>query len=198
MDQMIERNVMIDIETLSKRHDAAVLSIGLAAFDLVSGVTDVAEFKIDMEHLHGHVDPETVRWWMGQSDDARSATFGKKDDTDRVHPFAAAMGMADFIDRNGGYDDTLVWANSPSFDITILKWWWENMPAMRGRTASLVPDRRFPVFYRNERDCRTLFALGRRLGVDTSDCWTGIAHSAAGDACNQARAVARILQALKA
>lgn len=186
---LLDRNVMVDIESLSLRPDAAVASIGLAAFDTISGVTATEEIKIDIPQIDGHVSPETFAWWCRQSDAARAATFGQEDDTDRSSPYVAAMAFHDFIERNGGTgkDGALVWANSPSFDLVVLKEWWR-------RGGNTKP---FPVHYRSERDCRTLFDLGKRYGIDTNDCWAGgTDHSAVDDACMQARAVIVILRAL--
>jgi hypothetical protein len=180
---------MIDIETLSQRSDAAVVSIGLAAFELEKGVTDTQEILIDLKQLAGHINPETVAWWMGlgknaPGPEAREATFGGPLES-RVSNLVAAQQLRAFVERNGG-DKALVWANSPSFDLVILRNWFR---------AGNLGD--FPVIYRNERDCRTVFAIGRDFSIDTSACWGGgAAHRAIDDACNQARAVLKIMTEL--
>ena len=188
---MTAPNVMIDIETLSLKPNAAVISIGVAAFSIEEGVTDSSEWKLKLSNVYGHIDPDTVDWWMHQSDAAREDTFGG---TLRHSPFSAATGLRDFLAAHGG-KDALIWANSPSFDLVILRNWWENMPA--GRAHPTIGDTPWPVSYRNERDFRTLVNLALDLDIDVSDCWLDTAHSAVGDACNQARAVAKIMRHLK-
>jgi len=73
------QDVMIDIETLSTRLGAVVLTIGAVVFDPESeelGQTFFirlpAQEQIDRGAL---VDMQTIRWWMDQSVEAKQAAF---------------------------------------------------------------------------------------------------------------------------
>lgn len=187
---MTANNVMIDIETLSKNNDAFVLSIGMAAFDDLN-VVDTDGIAIDMNYGYGHIDPDTVKWWAGQSEAARHFSF-----SGTAWPYEAAAKMRNFLDSYGG-KNALVWANSPSFDLVILKNWWRNMPTSRNGAALPRPPGDFPVTYKQERDMRTIKYIADQLGIDLTDLWTGVAHNPIEDAAMQARAVIRVMKAIK-
>jgi len=164
------KSVMVDIETLSTADDACVISIGLASFD-ENGVTDTAGFAIATIDWHGHIDPRTVKWWLQQSEAARAYSFSG--DTSAL---TAAVKFKQFVE---GADE--VWANSPQFDITILQNWWKRCSIAMA----------FPVHFRIHRDCRTIFAEAKRLGIELGDAYKmgTTAHNPVDDAANQARAI---------
>lgn len=71
--------IMLDCESLSVAPNAALLSISAVAFDLSSKnpddlVIDTFDGHIKIEDAMtrgGHVDPNTILWWMGQEETAR-------------------------------------------------------------------------------------------------------------------------------
>jgi len=163
------KSVMVDIETLSTADDACVISIGLAAFD-EHGVTRTLGIALDPKDWDGHINPTTVKWWMKQDEHAQQYSFNGKEKWQ-----TATLLLQEFL-----ADADEVWANSPQFDLTILKQWW-------GRHRSDP----FPVEYKAHRDCRTIFAEARRLGIELGDAYKmgTTAHNPVDDAANQARAI---------
>lgn len=168
--------LMIDIETLSTHSDAAVVSIGYAAFDRTRRVYSNGLFAIRPQDWHGHIDPQTIKWWMGQSTAAKISTF-----SGAIDAKVAALDLRTLI---GNERPTAIWANDPSFDVVILKNWWRR----------LLGDAEFPISFRLERSCRTLFDIAKRYGIDYSAAWSAAdtAHDAMVDATSQARAVLTI------
>lgn len=163
---------MLDLETLSSKSDAAIISIGVARFDS-GGVLDTEGWALDDSQVFGHIDPQTVYWWMKQSDAAKAYSFSGK-----AKPLDVAQGLIKFL---GGC--TELWANDPDFDVVIIRnWWdhWQNIYPQMGK---------FPVSFRASRSCRTLRALAP--DCDVSMCYTGVAHNPVEDAAMQARAVIR-------
>jgi hypothetical protein len=59
-------HVMLDLETLSTAKDAAILQIAARVFDPEDGVCG-PEFNAFIRHPGGHVDVDTVLWWMQQA-----------------------------------------------------------------------------------------------------------------------------------
>lgn len=165
------KSVMVDIETLSTQSDACVISMGFALFDTQGGVLDTTGCAIHTDDWHGHIDPKTVKWWSEQAPEARDYSFNGK-----TTALAAAVVLKIWLENA---DE--VWANSPQFDLTILRNWWKRV-GMKGA---------FPAIYRNERDCRTIFNESRRLGLELGNQWlaTSVAHNPIDDAANQARAI---------
>lgn len=165
------RSVMVDIETLSTRSDACVISIGLAEF-VDGSVTRTDGIAIHHSEWHGHIDPQTVKWWMGQSPQASEYSF---EGGGTAH--AASSLLIDYLEPAKE-----VWANSPQFDLTILRSWWSRLG---------MGQKKFPAHYRVERDCRTIFNEARRMGIELGAAWAGtsVAHNPIDDAANQARAI---------
>ncbi|MEC5343378.1 3'-5' exonuclease [Brenneria populi] len=170
-------NVMIDLETLGKKPSAQIAAIGAVFFDPENyGLGEKFYTRVDFEnHMEkGAVaDGDTIKWWLLQPSEARAELVG--DDAASIHD---ALGdFSDWLTDNADDLDSLkVWAKSPSFDCVIL------------RTAFGLSFDDVPWKYWNERDVRTIEALGLAKGVGTQ-MFKGIKHHALDDAINQARMV---------
>ena len=168
-------SAMIDIETLSTRHDAAVVSIGVAIFN-EAGLVHTDGWALSPKEIQGHIDPATIGWWMKQSDEARKATFEGTENA-----FGAAFKLKATLAQ---FNAEEVWANDPTFDIVILKNWWERLNSHGLKVGD------FPINFRAERSFRTIVAESKRLGFDP---WLNsgmyVAHNAIDDAAAQARVV---------
>ncbi len=106
------KNVMIDLETLSTRPTAAVLSIGACYFD-ENGVGETFYRNIDETLRHKfHVDKSTVDWWKGQSPQARMGLLIDQKELVNV--------LFDFAEWLGFKIAPLMWSNGADFDLPIL------------------------------------------------------------------------------
>lgn len=159
--------MMIDIETLSTENNAAVISIGYATFD-DTGILETNGWSLDLKKITGHIDPGTIKWWMGQSDLARAYSFNGT-----AKPAEVASVLAAKLQGV-----TELWANDPDFDAVILKNWFERTD--KGR---------WPVSFRNYRSVRTILGLAREAGVAIYSFEPAVAHNPIDDASSQARAV---------
>lgn len=173
-----ERHMMLDIETMDSGPQSAVINIGARMFTN-TGPSKGFEVFIDPARATkiGTVSDGTMKWWARQ--DAREQVFsGKMDPTEAAHR------LIEFAKEQRA---ETVWANSPSFDIVIL----------RHMFSQVNMD--FPFAYKQERDYRTMRELGTSLGIDLDDlfnnpAWRG--HVALDDATGQAAVTARILDYL--
>jgi len=174
---------MIDIETLSSFPDAAVISFGMVGFD----ETDIlfkSGIAIDVEDWHGGIDPRTIKWWMQQSEEAREFSFL------HLSPWSAkdaATQLAGFADE---YCQKECWANGPQFDLVVLRQWWN-------RTTG---NDKFPIHYRNYRDCKTMWKMAEADGLDLTSHFNsvkGAAHDPMVDAERQAKAIQAAINHLK-
>ena len=106
---------MIDLETLSTRANATILSIGATKFTLGEGIIDKFYCNIDAKSCKAvglHVDKSTIEWWMQQSKAARDALLDNQITiTDALTNFTAWIGK----------DKIMPWGNGASFDITIME-----------------------------------------------------------------------------
>lgn len=109
---------MIDIETLGTKPDAAVVQLGIVAFDPVSGRIEVPmSVNIDV-HPKSTMDQSTIFWWMGQSEEAREAVFTGS----RASPEEGLKSLNEYIVK---FSDEIVghkvWSKPSTFDLVILE-----------------------------------------------------------------------------
>lgn len=109
-------HVMLDLETLSTRHDAMILSIGAVKFD-ASNVLDRFEVTINpesSERYGRHISASTTMWWMdGERTPAREHLL----DAPKVDLPDALYGFAEWF----GSESLPVWGNAATFDNAILR-----------------------------------------------------------------------------
>jgi len=161
------RHVAYDLETLSSRPNAAILSIGAVSFTFENGID--REFYINVDPISCikrglHVDKNTVTWWKNQPKEVS--------DLWKVDPQPlddALLKLNDFI----GIDKRqLVWCQGGSFDHPVLE------------SARISCDIPRVYQYWQEMDTRTIFTL---MGIRNDKIRkeeTGY-HSALGDAISQ-------------
>lgn len=180
-------HAMIDLETVSTRSDAKVLSIGVAIFnDTEIVATD--GWAIDIaDDIGGHVDWKTIKWWMEQDAMVRAFSWDGK-----LTNGSAAFNLKTFLAQ---YNPTEFWSKDPHFDHVILENWWRRVNEdsrsakdMYARAALFAGE--FPIGYRQPRAYRTLVGEATDLGYDAeADRGMYSAHNPIDDAAQQARAV---------
>ncbi|EBX2909533.1 3'-5' exoribonuclease, partial [Salmonella enterica subsp. enterica serovar Enteritidis] len=175
-------HMMIDLETMGKNPDAAVISIGAIFFDPQTGDMGPEFSKtVDLETAGGVIDRDTIKWWLKQSREAQSAIM-----TDEIPLDDALLQLREFIDENSGEFFVQVWGNGANFDNTILR---------RSYERQGIP---CPWRYYNDRDIRTIVELGKAIDFDarTAIPFEGERHNALDDARYQAKYVSAIWQKL--
>ena len=144
-------HVVIDLETLSTRPNAAILAIGAVAVDIIAGKV-IDEFSTTIDYEEGralgvfHESEETWAWWKKQGARAVQATFK------REHSYTVGLKLFcswyyKIKEKADGHKNVPVWGNGASFDNAILS------------HAFAVFGIKQPWFYTNDRCYRTLAAL---------------------------------------
>ncbi|MCD4062036.1 3'-5' exoribonuclease [Escherichia coli] len=175
-------HLMIDLETMGKNPDAPIASIGAVFFDPQTGEQGPEFSKtIDMGTCGGTVDISTIEWWLQRSGEARAAILA-----DRIPLDDTLLQLREFIDENSGEFFVQVWGNGANFDNVILR---------RSYERQEIP---CPWRYTNDRDVRTMVALGLVMDFDARNVTTfeGERHNALHDARYQAKYVSAIWQKL--
>lgn len=176
------KNVMIDLETLGKRPNAPVVTLGACFFDPMTGEIGPKFYrKIDMADAmqFGSADPDTIRWWLMQEAAAQAELISGKDLLSDV--------LRDFAVFYNKGKDASVWGNGPTFDITILEYAY--MKCLRINA---------PWPFWNIRDVRTVVQLAEGL-VTKPAAFTknAVAHNALDDCIFQVGYVSKMWQALR-
>ncbi|HDK6876854.1 TPA: 3'-5' exoribonuclease [Klebsiella quasipneumoniae] len=186
-DQTIDYvHVMVDLETMGKKHNAPIVAIGAVVFDPATGSIGESFYKVvcleSSVNWGAVIDPSTVIWWLKQSSEARSAIVND----DAIPLLDALLQFREFVSDNvaGGSKNAQVWGNGASFDNSIL----------RSSYDCIAED--YPWEYWNVRDVRTMVELGQAIGFDpkTTIPFEGDRHNALADAIHQARYVSAIWQ----
>ena len=184
-DQPIDYvHVMVDLETMGKKHNAPIVAIGAVVFDPATGSIGESFYKVvcleSSVNWGAVIDPSTVIWWLKQSSEARSAIVND----DAIPLLDALLQFREFVSDNvaGGSKKAQVWGNGASFDNSIL----------RSSYDCIAED--YPWEYWNDRDVRTMVELGQAIGFDpkTTIPFEGDRHNALADAIHQARYVSAI------
>lgn len=170
---------MVDIETLDTEPTAAVLSIGAVLFDPNGDSVIDAPFhqNITFESAleHGTYSEGTISWWEKQSDDAVESL-------NTPTPIHLKDALNDFAYWIKSMKPKNVWANSPSFDIIIL------------RNACKSCDVKWPFSPWVEMDVRTLKNI---LPNNKKKVFKGTSHNPVDDATNQVVIVQSFYQWVK-
>ncbi|EMC3677920.1 3'-5' exoribonuclease domain-containing protein [Klebsiella pneumoniae] len=186
-DQPIDYvHVMVDLETMGKKHNAPIVAIGAVVFDPATGSIGESYYKVvcleSSVNWGAVIDPSTVIWWLKQSSEARSAIVND----DAIPLQDALLQFREFVSDNvaGGSKKAQVWGNGASFDNSIL----------RSSYDCIAED--YPWEYWNDRDVRTMVELGQAISFDpkTTIPFEGSRHNALADAIHQARYVSAIWQ----
>mgnify|MGYP003109277607 CR=1 FL=1 len=107
-------HVMIDLETMGTKPGSAIIAIGAVAFDkhgIVGDFYQVIDLRLTVA-AGLTIDPDTVLWWMKQSDAAR-AEFERPGDSlyNALHLFK------EFYHKMEGKE---LWGNGSDFDNVLL------------------------------------------------------------------------------
>ena len=188
-------DIMLDLETLGVEPNAMIVQIGACRFDPFRGETGFISspegsfsFNVEVNTDDGVIEPATMLWWMRQSDDARRRVFSPSVIHGRIAQ--GLISLVDWVARQGRFER--VWANSPSFDLRLLKDGWRtHHPRLFGIPST------WPFRHNQERDFRTLRKLGDSLGIP-EPVRVGVTHDALDDAFHQAAHTIAILRHLAA
>ena len=168
-------DIMLDLETLSTRPEATILTFGAIKFSPYNQepLTDGIYHRINVDEqlaLGSHIDESTVLWWGKQADDVREEAMSLEN---RISLEEFTANLNRFL---VGADN--IWAQGPVFDIVIL----ENLYR---RLEKPVPWQFWQI-----RDSRTLLSS---LGDPRDKNKAGL-HNALEDAVSQAQAVQQVFK----
>lgn len=117
------KHVMIDLETMGTRPDAAIVSIGAVVFD-VHGCGAEFYSPVNLESAMadgGTADADTICWWMGQSEKARKL-FENNSSAPPI--LVALISFTRWLHKVAGSEsaaqDLEIWGNGSDFDNVIL------------------------------------------------------------------------------
>jgi exodeoxyribonuclease VIII len=166
---------MVDLETMGKRGNAAIVSIGAVRFS-GGGLAEEFYKVVDLESsvVAGmDIDVCTVQWWLSQGPEAQKIFSSS---TPKASLKEALVDFKIFIGKGAE-----VWGNGADFDNVILK------------SAYDAVELPLPWQYWNNRCYRTMKGLYKQVSLKR----TGTHHNALDDAKTQAEHLIRIFAYLE-
>lgn len=167
---MIE--VMVDLETMSTKSNAAICSIGAVKFDSKEGnIVDTFYTTVDLascKEVGLHISKDTVQWWSQQNKEALRALT--------INTIPLKLALEQFAEWLGP-KSLPVWGNGAGFDNVVL----DNAYAAIGVKR--------PWAYWHDRCYRTMKAIVNMPEAERE----GTYHNALDDAMHQTKHLLKIL-----
>lgn len=140
-------DVMVDLETLSKKPNATILTISAIHFDPYGdyiGKTFTQTIDIDSCISYNlSIEAECLHFWIDQPSQTKRALSAYP-----IHNLhQALLNFTDFLKKLNPLDNVRLWGNGINFDNVILK------------SAFLACGLDYPIHYKNDRDVRTICNL---------------------------------------
>jgi len=182
-EQRKQIHVVLDLETVGTKRDAAILEIGVVIFNhagengsvnVIEQVSQAVSLESSMKY-GGTVDASTITWWL---DPDRSEA---RDNWSLSTKSSLPSGLNEIAHILGKYSSLspLIWGNGVNFDNAILKSAYERLEV------------KVPWGYRQDADFRTLKLLYK--DVVPEPAFVGTPHIALDDARHEAVWLSMIL-----
>ena len=116
--KLVKNNIIIDIETLGRRNDAAITQVGLVIADKNFNILNKFLIQVDPKAWHTcnrTFTGETLLWWMQQKNTPVSNTS-----TLSVYSYKELIEKLQLIFRMYNTSETLVWTKG-SMDLFCIK-----------------------------------------------------------------------------
>ena len=153
-------HVMLDLETMGKKSNSAIVSIGAVEFDIETGkFGDEFYERIDLQSCLDKgltVDGSTIYWWLQQNESARIEICKMGG-----HISEVLQKFSIFLNSLGDFE---IWGNGVRFDVGII----EDAYIACGYEKT-------PWNFRNERDVRTLVSFAPDIKRQTN--FNGVEHN---------------------
>jgi len=111
----MRNHVLVDLETLSTQHNAAIISIGAVRFDS-NGMYDTFYTNVDpLDSVQKGATTEvnTMNWWKKQPENIQKALL--------VDPVTLDIATTKFEEWFRKVPNSYIWGHGPSFDCSILE-----------------------------------------------------------------------------
>lgn len=173
-------DVMLDLETMGKKSNSALVSIGAVEFNIETGET-LREFYevVDLQSCLDaglKVEASTIYWWLMQSEAARKRIC---EEGEHIHNVLIGFNLW----MLNCVKDVKIWGNGARFDIGILE------------DAYVACGFKTPWNFRSEMDVRTLVNFAPNVKTNTP--FTGVEHDPIDDCKHQIKYCVEIWNMLK-
>jgi hypothetical protein len=146
-------DIMVDIETLGTSSNSTIFQISAIAFDIETGIyystfNEIADIS---KNSSLSVDGRTLKWWLNTdkellTDLLNKGNMSSKELLTEFHKW--------LVSQNDDLKNIYLWGNGILFDNLMIQ------------EQLITNGLKYPIFYRNDRDVRTIVDLaGNKLGI---------------------------------
>lgn len=151
-------DIMVDLETLGTKSTSPIFQISAMAFNLETGEIFSAFSKTaDISSESLTIDGSTLLWWL-KTDAALLTKLLSQGEGSTMDLLKSFNNWMTGLMKSSNQKDVYLWGNGILFD--------NKMIAEQFAQAGLV----YPIFYRNDRDVRTLLELASISSGLSEDC----------------------------
>lgn len=161
MKRLKRFDIMVDLETLGISNNTVVFQISACSFDIVTGhIHEKFNEIMDIATADNALfDGSTLKWWLNTDKELLANLINKGKGTER-ELFAKFANWINLIKQNNSTSneqaEVFLWGNGILFDNAKIK----------DKCAQY--NIQYPIFYRNDRDVRTIVDLAaQKLGFDS-------------------------------
>lgn len=139
-------DIMTDIETLGIKSNSTVFQVSAVAFDITTGLTyDSFNQIIDISKEDLIADGSTIKWWLNTDKELLSKLIN---DESALPAKTVFINFKNWIlNQADDLRNIYLWGNGIKFDNVMID------------TQMKKYDLEYPIFYRNDRDVRTILEL---------------------------------------
>lgn len=146
-------DIMVDTETLGHATNSTIIQLAAIAFNIETG-EQYSEFNqvVDIEKNEvNHITGSTLKWWLNTNKDLlhQLISTGNYSSGEVLLNFKKWI-IEQYTSRNLSHTDVFLWGNGILFDNKMIQHQLETI----GET--------YPIFFRNDRDVRTLVELASK------------------------------------
>lgn len=181
-------HIMVDLETLGVSTDSIITQLSAVRFNAYTGETlDKFDIHIDIQNSLDcgfQVTASTILWWMQQSDEARVGLVSPKSE-----PVSVATALTEFstwmiTQFREDLGKVRMWGNGATFDLNILKTYYEKLKL------------EYPWKFYNERDVRTIVDIKPEVKALFKGEFIGVQHDGIADCNHQIKYLSKIVRSI--
>lgn len=150
-------NIMTDIETLGVQANSTIFQISASAFNIETGeIIDSFNKFADVSKSTLNADGSTLKWWTKTNPELFAQLLNEGELSPEELVFEFHGWLTQFTEDKD--NDVYLWGNGILFDNNMIRTQFENVGL------------KYPIFYRNDRDVRTIVDLcANKLGISENE-----------------------------
>ena len=151
-------DIMVDLETLGTNSNSTVFQISAVSFNIKTGEKyDIFNKIIDITTIKDNkITGDTLKWWLKTDKELLNKLINNKESINNIEAWSSFYNW--IVSQSINKKDIYLWGNGIKFDNVMID------------TQMSMVGIKYPIFYRNDRDVRTIVDLAcMKLNTNIED-----------------------------